>query len=171
MMGSPDSIGQAYIKVAEALRQEGQPAPVFAALESLYRERVGFKMLTILRSDRAARVGRRFFTTSPETHPVGADKPVTDSNWVEMVLDRQQLFVANTVEEFRPHYTDWELLQSMGIGSAVNYPVVINGVTVGAVNLTAEEGFYTPERVAAGEPLTGLAAIAFMLLDQVDRAR
>lgn len=165
------SLSQAFLAVAGALRGSGQPDAVFAVLERLYRQRVGFKMLTFMTTDREARIGRRVFTTSPETHPVGADKPVTESDWIEMVLDRQEIFVANSVEDFRPHYVDWEFLREMGIGSAINYPIVVNGTTIGAVNLTAEPGYYTPERVAAGEPLSGLSALAFLLLDHLANRR
>ena len=79
-----NSLSQAFLAVAGALRGSGQPDAVFAVLERLYRQRVGFKMLTFMTTDREARIGRRVFTTSPETHPVGADKPVTESDWVEM---------------------------------------------------------------------------------------
>lgn len=160
------STEDAYLRISEALRQPNQPEPVLDVLQSLYQERVGFKMLTIIKANLAQRVGRRIFTTNPHTHPVGRDKPITDSNWADHVLIGQELFVANSVEEFRPHYTDWEMLQAMGIGSAINYPVVVDGITVGTVNLTAEPDFYTPERVAAGKALSGLAAIAFLLLQQ-----
>lgn len=165
------SLSLAYAEVAGAIREFDQPDTLFAVLEDLYRQRVGFKMLTFMTTDRVARIGRRVFTTSPETHPVGANKPVTESDWVEMVLDKQQIFVANCVEDFRPHYVDWEFLREMGIGSAINYPIVVNGSTIGAVNLTAEPGYYTQERVASGEPLSGLSALAFLLLDHLANHR
>lgn len=157
----------AYRALAEALRQTDQPKAVFEALSALYQARVGFEMLTIIRYDRARGVGRRVYSSNPDTHPIGGDKAIPDTEWTELVLNQHGIFVANRAEDFRDHYSDWRLLEEMGLRSGVNFPVVIRGRTVGSFNLTAGEGFYTPERVAAGEALAGQAALSLLLLDHL----
>ena len=79
--------------------------------------------------------------------------------------DLQEVFIANTYKEFRPHYTDWEKLRELGYGAAVNFPVVVDGHTVGTVNLVAEPGFYSEQRVHAG------TALGFLLLAHQTLAR
>lgn len=155
---------------ADSLAATGQPGTAMAALADLYREEVGYAMLTILLYDRAAGRGRRIYTSSPETHPTGAYKDIPATDWVDLVLVRQGVFVADTVAEFRPHYSDWAKLEAMGLLSGVNFPVVIDGLTIGSVNLTArEEGFYTPARLAAAEGLRLAAAAALMVQERFER--
>ncbi len=151
-------------RLAQALAAAGQPRPFLDTLAEAYRERSGWTMLTLLVFDRAERLAHRVYTTDPVNYPTSAAKPVAVSDWVERVLDRGETFVANTHEEFRPHYVDWEKLRDLGIGSAVNYPVMVNGAVLGTVNLTAGPGFYTPPRVAAGHALTPYAALGFLLI-------
>ncbi len=152
--------------LAAALAAPGQPAAYLDALAELYRRRAGWRMLTLLVFDRQARLAHRIYTTDPVHYPTSAAKPVAASDWVDRVLDRGETFVANAHEEFRPHYVDWEKLRDLGIGSAVNYPVMVGGTVIGTVNLTAEPGFYSADRVAAGQTLTVCAALGFLLLER-----
>ena len=149
-----------------ALAASDQPGRYLDALAACYRAEAGFAMLTLLVFDRARRLARRVYTTDPLNYPTGTDKQVAASDWVDRVLDRAEVFVANHHQEFRPHYVDWEKLRDLGMESAVNYPVVVGGAVLGTVNLTAGPAFYTPPRVAAGLALTPLAALSFLLLER-----
>jgi hypothetical protein len=74
------------------------------------------------------------------------------------------------VEDFRRHYSDWELLASMGLRSGVNFPIVVDGETVGTVNLTGDENYYTPARIEAGRVLAGPALLVLLLSEHLERA-
>ncbi len=150
----------------ERLGAPGQPASYLDGLVELYQRDVGWKMLTLMTFDDVGAVASRVYTTDPANYPVSGRKAMTGNGWTEQVLHRQEVFVANTHEEFRPHYTDWEKLRDLGYGAAVNFPVVVDGHTVGTVNLVAEAGFYAPQRVQAGVKLTPMAAVGFLLLAQ-----
>ncbi|HEY0271275.1 MAG TPA: GAF domain-containing protein [Sphingomonas sp.] len=148
----------------------GQPRIAMSALADAYQAAVGYRMLTVLLYDRGTGQGRRIYSSSPATHPAGAYKDIPRTDWVDHVLTRREIFVAHTVAEFRPHYSDWQALEEMGLLSGVNFPIVIDGETIGSVNLTAdEEGYYAEARIAAARPLQGLAALALLLQERSDR--
>ena len=44
---------------------------------------------------------------------------------------------------------------------------MVNGETLGTVNLTAGPGFYTKERIEAGKGLAPLAVLGFLLIGRV----
>jgi hypothetical protein len=157
--------------LAGLLAAPGQPSVFLDGLAALYKARVGWNMLTLLVFDLKRRVGRRVYTTDAANYPVSAEKPMANSDWSERVLNRHEIFVANRHEEFKPHFVDWEKLRGLGMESAVNYPIVVDGAALGTVNLTAGAGFYSPDRVEAGKALAPLAALAFFLLARNDPGR
>jgi hypothetical protein len=159
--------------LADLLAAPGQPAIFLDGLAALYRARVGWDMLTLLVFNRERRVGRRVYTTDAAHYPVGAEKPMAESDWSERVLGRHEIFVANRHEEFKAHFVDWEQLRAMGMEAAVNYPIIVDGVALGTVNLTAGARYYAPERVAAGKALAPMAALGFLLIARTaaDRSR
>ncbi len=124
-------------------------------------------MLTLMTFNRAQMLASRIYSSDPARYPVGGLKPIPPSDWVEQVLQRGEIFVANTAQAFRPHFVDWEKLRDLGMESAVNFPATVNGEVIGTVNLTAEVGFYSPARVAAGAALAPLAAIGFLLCEHI----
>ncbi len=155
------------VEIAASLAKKGQPGPFLDALAELYRERVGWKMLTLMTFDLSRGMAQRIYTTDQKNYPTSAEKPMTESNWADMVLKRGEVFVANTYEEFKPHYIDWEKLRGLGLESALNFPAMVNGETLGTVNLTAGPGFYTKERIEAGKGLAPLAVLGFLLIGRV----
>lgn len=162
--------GVSVTEIATVAAQAGQPDTAMAALADAYQEAVGYRMLTVLLYDRAIGQGRRIYSSSPATHPTGSYKDIPKTDWVDQVLTRREIFVAHTVAAFRPHYSDWQKLEDMGLLSGVNFPILIDGETIGSVNLTAgEEGYYDAARVAAAAPLQGLAALALLLQERSDR--
>jgi len=170
-MHSTEITAETTRAMVAALALPGQAAPALDLLGRLYRDHVGYGMMTIILFNRAAGYGRRVWSSRHDTHPPGANKAILQSDWIDLVLERGQVFVADTVAEFRPHYGDWELLQSMGLLSGANFPVIVNGVTIGSVNLTAAgEGYYTAEKVALAGALAGAATLALLMQFQLDTA-
>ena len=169
MSQTTKSTSQAFdlsVSLADSLAAKGQPAAFLDGLAKAYRATAGWDMLTLMTFNLKTRMARRIYTTDQANYPVSTEKPMTDSDFADLVLKRGQVFVANTVEEFKPHYIDWEKLKGLRLESAINYPAIVGGETIGTVNLTAAKGFYTPERVAAGKALMPYAALGFLLLDR-----
>jgi GAF domain-containing protein len=149
------------------LRAVHQPTAYLDELAALYRAQAGWQMLTLMTFDSKRMLASRIYSSDPVLYPVGGLKPIPPSGWVEQVLQRGEIFVANTVDAFRPHFVDWEKLRDLGLESAVNFPAFVNGKVVGTVNVTAEAGFYSPERIAAGAALAPLAAVGFLLCEHI----
>jgi hypothetical protein len=167
----PQASNQVSIEsdLAGSLAAKGQPRRYLEGLAEAYRATAGWSMLTLLVFDEKRRVGRRIFTTDPVNYPVSTEKAMAESDWGDRVLKRHEVFVANRPEDFKPHYIDWEKLVGMGLLSALNYPVVVDGEVLGTVNLMAGSSYYSPQRVEAGRRLAPLAALGFMLIERSAR--
>ena len=89
-----------------------------------------------------------------------------DTIWTETVLGRQDTFVGNTIEELAAVFPDWEKIQSLGLESCLNLPIIINGNVVGTLNCLNVADHFTVERVAAANQLKLPGAAAFLLAAQ-----
>ena len=123
------------------------------ALEDLSKAVAGHGLFTVMTVDMAAGVVRRAYSNRPGEYPTSGTKPLRGNtgDWFETVFNQRRTFVANTIEDIAKVFPDHELIGSMGLGSVANYPVVLEGELVAAINLLDVTGHYTPERVAAIE--------------------
>lgn len=115
---------------------------------------LGTRLFTVSTLDPAAGLSRRAYTSHPREYPVQGTKPMERDAWFAHCVDGGRTFVANTPAEFRDHFFDHALIESLGLGSAANIPVAPDGgpVTL-TVNLLAEAGHFTAERLAAYQAL------------------
>lgn len=123
------------------------------ALEDLSVATVGVRLFTVMTVDMAAGLVRRAYSNMPVDYPTSGTKPLhgNTGDWFETVFNRRQTFVANTIADIAKVFPDHELIASLGCGSVVNLPVILEGSLVSAINLLDVAGHYTPERVAALE--------------------
>ena len=149
-----------------ALAARNQPNAAFNALAKLADDILDLKQFTLMSSDHHRNVACRIFTTHPDEYPVGGEKPVPDNHWTQTVLDRKETFVANSIEEIAAVFPDWELIQSLGLESCLNLPIIIDDTVVGTLNCLNGAGHFTPERVAAANQLKLPGAVAFLLAAQ-----
>jgi hypothetical protein len=129
---------------------------------------LGTRLFTVTALDEAAGLARRVYTSHPVEYPVSGTKPLTKDGWHETTIVRRQTFVANTPPEFAKYFFDHELIVSLGLGSCVNIPVHNGGPVLGTVNLLAEAGHFTPDRLSAYEAL--IAAAQSALCDALPQA-
>ena len=120
----------------------------FEALHQLTLATVGARLFTITSVEDQGRLARRSYTSHPQEYPVSGIKVVEPSRWNEIVLDRRECFVANTLEDIAGVFPDHALIGSLGLGSVVNMPVILRGQIGTTLNLLDVAGHYTPERVA-----------------------
>lgn len=110
---------------------------------------LGTRLFTVTTIDAAEGVARRAYTSHPVEYPVSGTKPLTQDGWHDHCIAGRQVFVANTVPEFAQYFFDHALITSLGLGACINMPVFTEGGPVlGTVNLLAEEGHFTPARLA-----------------------
>jgi hypothetical protein len=147
------------------------------ALEDLSGAIVGRGLFTVMLTDTKAGLVRRAYSNRPKEYPTSGTKPLhgNTGDWFETVFNRRQTFVANTIKDIAKVFPDHELIGSMGLGSVVNYPVILEGELVAAINLLDVAGHYRPERVATIEadlaiPARLCAALALRFDGQLGQA-
>ena len=126
---------------------------VFADLHRAIGPIGGARLFTVTVLDRKAGLSRRAYTSHPVDYPLSGTKPATDDGWSRHCIDGQRTFVANRTADFAPYFFDHALINQLGCHSAVNVPVIGEGLVRGTVNLLDVEGHFTPERVRAIEGL------------------
>lgn len=138
-------------------------APLFAALDRLSQGTLGHKLFSCSRFRMEEGVAARVYTSDEAHYPTSGLKDVVPNRWTDAVIGRGETFVANSVEGFADVFPDHALIASLGLGSVVNLPVVLNGRFLGTVNLLHGPGHYTPDRLACLPRLKLPAMLAFAL--------
>ena len=142
------------------------PKPVEASCQALRQiayEVLDLKQFTMMTFDQQRGKGQRIFTDDPESYPVGGEKPILENTWTETVLFNHQTFVGNSIEDLAAVFPDWEKIQSLGLESCLNLPVIVGEKVIGTLNCLNVAGHFTPERVTAANQLIIPAAATFLL--------
>jgi len=128
----------------------------YAPLRGLHMS-AAYESAIHLSFDVRAGLVRRAYSSRPVEYPSSGTKPLRGNtgDWFETVFTRREVFVANTIGEIAKVFPDHELIGSMGLGSVVNLPIVLEGELVATINLLDAAGHYTPEKVEAAR--SGLA--------------
>ncbi|MDN2565415.1 GAF domain-containing protein [Aquibium sp. A9E412] len=155
-----------YAPFTAALAETGQPGPACDALCRLTEATLGVKLFTLMSFDFASGVAERFYSNMPDAYPVSGTKPVNTTDWARQVLEEKRCFVANDIDGIAAVFDDHPLIRSLGCEAVVNIPIVLDGHVAGTVNCLHEAGFYTDDRLRAGEALKLPAAACFLLQQQ-----
>ena len=123
---------------------------------------LGTRLFTVTVQDLKLDVARRAYTSHPVEYPVSGTKPMEKDGWYDTTIAGKRTFVANTPPEFAKYFFDHALIVSLGLGSCINVPVVDGARVLGTVNILAEAGHFTPERLAAYEALVAEASPALV---------
>ena len=118
--------------------------------EGFFRQlhgQTGGRLFTATVLDRTAGLARRVYSSNPEAYPVSGTKPMAQGAWTDQVVERGEVFVANTVAEFAIYFPDFAFIESLGCASALNIPVIDTEV-IGTVNILDKEHHFCPETVA-----------------------
>ncbi|HCW83516.1 MAG TPA: GAF domain-containing protein [Rhodobacteraceae bacterium] len=155
--------------ITKAMASRDQPMATFKALEALVDQAIGVKLFTLMEVDHDRGVARRNYSNMPDAYAASGEKPIEDNAWTEQVQGRQEIFVANSIEEIAAVFPDHALIKSLGCESCMNVPIVVNGNVIGTLNCLHDAGHFTPERVAAAEGLKQAGALAFLLDDYMTK--
>lgn len=141
-------------RLSALLAAPGQPDTLYRALDETCRTLVGHALFTLLYVD--GQEVARVYSSRPAEYPVSGRKPMGSTPWGAHVLDGRQPFLGRDAAAIRWAFFDHELIESMGLGSVINVPVVYDGFTIGTMNLLAAEHHYTDDHVG---PLVRLAPV------------
>ncbi len=87
------------------------------------------------------------YTNNPSAYPTSGTKVVELNVWTEIVLERRETYVANTLAEIATVFPDHALIGSLGLGSVINMPILLGRDLMATLNLLDVEGYFTPSRV------------------------
>jgi len=144
-------------------RPDQQPQITFDALYAMAGDLIGARLFTLTAVDHARQQATRIYTNMPQAYPCQGTKPVADNAWSRQVIQRREMFVANTIEAISQVFFDHELIRSLGCESVLNIPVTVAGRLVGTINCLDRAGRYTPERVQLARQLELPGVAAFLL--------
>ena len=94
--------------LTKAMADADQPVAIFEAIHQAVNDTVGVTLFTIMRLNREKGVAERIFSNMPEAYPAGGEKQMEPNKWTEIVEEREQTFVANTIEEIAEVFGDHE---------------------------------------------------------------
>ncbi len=110
----------------------------------------GARLFTILGFINNGRTMCRLYSSRPREYPVGGTKDVDQdvaSEWIQVAVHEQQPFFGSTIDDLRRVFGDADLIRSLGCGSIINAPIIMEGRTIGALNILDAEGVYTDRSV------------------------
>src|SRR5512135_3091435 len=110
-------------RLAEISATEREPIALYAAIDTLVQEVIGHKLFTLMRVHEASAEVERIYSSNTAAYPVGGRKQKRGTRWSRVVLDRGEVFIARNRHEVREAFTDYELIESLGIGSIMNVPL------------------------------------------------
>lgn len=146
------------------IAESGSPEDIFRQLDQLVQESIGAIIFTCSTFDARTRMARRVYTNQTDAYPISGLKEVTPNLWTEVVLDRGETFVANSISDIAQVFPDHELIARLGCGSVVNLPVKLASRFLGTVNMLHEPDYFTEERMGRLPMIKPAAALAFAAL-------
>jgi len=147
--------------LALSLKQDSAQG-YYKALQKELVNNFNIKLLTFTKINMLERRAKRLFSSDEKSYATGGFKPIEDNTWTVHVIEQQQIFIAHKHSELKKVFFDHELIAKLGLGSVINFPIIIHSNVIGTVNLLAEEGAYLNSELFALEKLTPWLAISFL---------
>lgn len=149
-------LGARYLKARGSIE-------LFGAVEQMARERIGFKLLTMLHLSSDGEEVRRLYTTDPVHYPVSGREKLGRTAWGQRVLVEQQPYLGVDSAGVRWAFpADFDLISSLGLGSTMNVPIVALGKTLGSLNILNVAHAYDQRHMAAAISLAPYLTAAFL---------
>ena len=148
--------------VTEATANAREPDAVFRAVEALARKAIGFRLFTVMRLHAETQEVERLYSSLPDAYPVSGRKPKQGTPWGEQVLDRGEIFIANSPEAVERAFADYQLIFSLGIGAIMNVPIRWSGRSLGTMNICGEAGWFTDADREPGKLIASLLVPALL---------
>jgi GAF domain-containing protein len=150
-------------RLADALREPGQPGTLFGAIEAEAQALVGHRLFTLLYVD--GQDVARIYSSNAVAYPVSGRKTMGPTPWGTHVLIEKRPYLGRDAAAIRWAFFDHELIASLGLGSVINIPIVYDGHAIGTMNLLDAEHHYKETHVPV------VAELAFALVPAMLEAR
>jgi GAF domain-containing protein len=133
-----------------------EPDAVFRAVAALTQKAIGHRLFTIMRVHDEVQEVERLYSSLPDAYPVSGRKPKQGTPWGQQVLDRGEIFIANSPEAVERAFADHALIFSLGIGAIMNVPIRFRDRSLGTMNVCHEAGWFTDGDHTPGRLLAAL---------------
>ena len=164
-MTRPDATPHiAAVTAAQGLA--GQPDASFRAIDAALAATTGHILFTILVHHVALKQSERFYSNMPQEYPVGGRKPVTDSAWMQKVIQAGEPYIGRTAADIAEVFYDHALIKSLGCDSVLNLPVRWQGQTIGTLNLLHQANWYADDDIATTRLFAHLALPAMLMISR-----
>jgi GAF domain-containing protein len=140
-----------------------QPMTMLAAVGRFAETLTGARLVTLMTIEPDVGSAERIWSNMPDAYPVSGRKPLNRTDWFEIVVERQQPFVANSIDEVAAVFDDHALIRSLGCESCLNLPIVVAGQVIGSINCLDGAGHWTAERLAKAQALILPGALAYLI--------
>ncbi len=127
--------------LGQALQSGGRQA-LMKAIEWQIKRDYPVRLFTLTCIDQCLNLAFRLYSSNPAAYSVGGTKPIEKNAWTSQVIDNKEAFVANDMGTLATVFFDHQLIESLGLGSVINWPVVVNNQVVGTVNILDKENAY-----------------------------
>ena len=127
---------------AEALAHGNGNSYIYAAVEAGLRDLIGHRLFTLLALSPSGAEVERFYSSDPDAYPLTGRKTVGDTPWGRLVLDGKQPYLGRNAADIRWAFGDHELIESLGLRSVINIPILQTGKLLGTMNLLDAEDHY-----------------------------
>jgi len=149
--------------VLAVMLKEGSSNDYYAALHYELVRHFKIKLLTFTKIDHVKQQAKRLYSSDQDNYEIGGYKAIEDNEWTDCVIAQQTPFIAHYHSELEKVFFDHALIAQLGLGSVINWPVVVNNEVIGTVNLLAEEQAYLNCEFQVFEELTPWFSISFLL--------
>ena len=123
---------------------------------------IDVKIFTITKFEENSTIASRIYTNIPESYPTFGTKPVTEDHWSEQVLNNRKSFISNSIEEIADVFPDYELIETLGCGSCINVPIIINDQVLATLNCLNTKDFYQETQIEKVKSLIHGATICYL---------
>ncbi len=150
------------LTLSNALAQAAHPADVYRAVQQVLAARLGFGLFTLLVLTPDGQEVQRVYSTNVQAYPLAGSKRMGPTPWGDLVLTRRQGFVGCDAAAIRWAFPDHELIASLGLGCAINVPIVAMGRVLGTMNLLDAPGRYKSDDIEIVQSVAPILVAPFL---------
>jgi len=152
------------IDTLETAAAQGDGSAMLCAADRLAYAQLSHTLCTVNRFDAQAMRVVRVYSSNPAAYPVGGSKEKRGTDFGQHVLVERRIFVGEGAAAIREAFEDHEIINSLGVRSIINVPIVLCDECLGTINFSMVSERVSPTQVGAARLSALLAATAFSLL-------
>ncbi|HWK45486.1 MAG TPA: GAF domain-containing protein [Stellaceae bacterium] len=156
-----DKLSAALTDLTKALADAADEAAFFRAFDATAAGLVGHRLFTLLVVCDDDAMVERIYSSNPVAYPLTGRKRMGPTPWGDLVLRQRRPYLGRDRAAIEWAFPDHALIESLGLRSVINIPIVAFGRVLGTMNLLDVEGHYDEAALAQVAALAGLLAHPF----------